>query len=85
MCELTKTRNRVTINNKIKGCETMAWEDVVSNISRHIIGDVCPQCKRAWVPGHKCPYCGYSPKIVACPRCADIRTPSIADKKKAHV
>lgn len=60
----------------------MAWEDVVTNIGRRLTGDVCPQCKRAWVPGHKCPYCGYSPKIVACPRCADIRTPSIADKKK---
>lgn len=32
MRELTKTRSDVTINNKIKGCETMAFEDTIRNV-----------------------------------------------------
>ncbi len=60
----------------------MAWEDVVTNIGRHLTGDVCPQCKRAWIPGSRCPYCGYSPKIIACPKCAEIVKPSIAERRR---
>lgn len=60
----------------------MAWEDVVTNIGRRLTGDVCPQCKRAWIPGSRCPYCGYSPKIIACPKCAEIVKPSIAERRR---
>lgn len=60
----------------------MAWEDVVTNIGRHLTGDVCPQCKRAWIPGSRCPYCGYSPKIITCPKCAEIVKPSIAERRR---
>ena len=60
----------------------MAWEDVVTNIGRRLTGDVCPQCKRAWIPGSRCPYCGYSPKIIDCPKCAEIVKPSIAERRR---
>lgn len=60
----------------------MAWEDVVTNIGRRLTGAVCPQCKRAWIPGSRCPYCGYSPKIIACPKCAEIVKPSIAERRR---
>lgn len=60
----------------------MAWEDVVTNIGRRLTGDVCPQCKRAWIPGSRCPYCGYSPKIIACPKCAEFVKPSIAERRR---
>lgn len=60
----------------------MAWEDVVTNIGRRLTGDVCPQCKRAWIPGSRCPYCGYSPKNIACPKCAEIVKPSIAERRR---
>ena len=60
----------------------MAWEDVVTNIGRRLTGDVCPQCKRAWIPGSRCPYCGYSPKIIASPKCAEIVKPSIAERRR---
>ena len=60
----------------------MAWEDVVTNIGRRLTGDVCPQCKRAWIPGSRCPYCGYSPKIIACPKCAEIVKPSSAERRR---
>ena len=60
----------------------MAWEDVVTNIGRRLTGDVCPQCKRAWIPGSRCPYCGYSPKIIACPKCAEIVKLSIAERRR---
>ena len=56
----------------------MAWEDVVTNIGRRLTGDVCPQCKRAWIPGSS----GYSPKIIACPKCAEIVKPSIAERRR---
>lgn len=60
----------------------MAWEDVVTNIGRRLTGDVCPQCKRVWIPGSRCPYCGYSPKIIACPKCTEIVKPSIAERRR---
>ena len=72
----------VILTTNVKGCETMAWEDVVTNIGRRLTGDVCPQCKRAWIPGSRCPYCGYSPKIIACPKCAEIVKPSIAERRR---
>ena len=72
----------VILTTNVKGCETIAWEDVVTNIGRRLTGDVCPQCKRAWIPGSRCPYCGYSPKIIACPKCAEIVKPSIAERRR---
>ena len=60
----------------------MLFRSVVTNIGRRLTGDVCPQCKRAWIPGSRCPYCGYSPKIIACPKCAEIVKPSIAERRR---
>lgn len=60
----------------------MAWGDIVNSIGRHINGDICPQCKHEWVFEEKCDYCGYSPKIIACPECAAIVRPTISNRRK---
>lgn len=51
----------------------MAWENVVDKIGKRLHGDVCPKCGALWEDMTSCSNCGYSPKIVACPKCATIK------------
>lgn len=51
----------------------MAWENVVDKIGKRLHGDVCPNCGALWEDMTSCSNCGYSPKIIACPKCATIK------------
>ena len=51
----------------------MAWENVVDKIGKRLHGDVCPNCGALWEDMTSGSNCGYSPKIIACPKCATIK------------
>nr|DAU42609.1 MAG TPA: zinc-ribbon family protein [Caudoviricetes sp.] len=61
----------------------MAFEDTIRNMKKRLQGNVCPNCGIPWKSAPSCPNCKYSPKIVACPKCATIKACiSISEKRK---
>lgn len=61
----------------------MAFEDTIRNMKKRLQGNVCPNCGIPWKSAPSCPNCKYSPKIVACHKCATIKACiSISEKRK---
>jgi len=61
----------------------MAFEDTIRNMKKRLQGNVCPNCGIPWKSAPSCPNCKYSPKVIACPKCATIKDcNTISERKK---